>query len=194
MNGQLVTVYRGPMFSGKTKRLVLEYGSGEGVVVFRPAIDSRYGDDDRIYSFDGQSVPAILIDHSSPDQIVKMVDTLPSTTKVIVDEVSFFPTKEFIYAVGDLTDKGIKVVVGGLDYDANQNPWGPVLELVKMPGIKDVKLVSRCEWEVDECIIDAEWSFRKKPVKAILAVGGKGLYGAACTKHHVRLHHVPKKI
>lgn len=186
MRGALLTLYRGPMYSGKSKRLITHYG--EGTVAFRPDIDSRYGEAARIYSYDRVSAPAVLVDIARPQMILDALQDKTAKT-VLIDEVSFFPTDPFVEIIDTLTEKGISVVLGGLDYDANRNPWGPMLVLAKTKQVHDVVLTATCEWDAAECRKPAEWSFRKEPRETILVVGSKDLYGAACTDHHSALHH-----
>lgn len=186
-----VKVIHGSMYSGKTEMLVKEYGDGVGTVVFRPKIDNRYGEESRIYSKSGESAPAVEIDHNNPWEIYKVVEQMEGICKVIIDEASFFPTQSFLEVIKKLASEKKGVVVGGLAYDAERKPWGPILELLKWPEVEEFALTARCDGENGGCHIPAIWSYAKAPKKSQLEVGAEKLYGASCDNHYLQLH-VPR--
>ena len=182
------------MFSGKTAKLVEEYGDGKGVLAFRPDIDKRYGDEARIYSkIKGINCPAVLISYKDPGVILRIVnESKQEIQRIIVDEVSFFEITVFLKVVEQLTERGVRIVVGGLDYDANRIPWGPTLALTGIPGVEEIVLTSRCDGEEGLCPEEAIWSYRKVANQKRLVVKGEEMYGAACEKHYLELHHKPR--
>lgn len=186
----MIRVYHGPMYSGKTKELVREYGNGSGVIAFRPAIDNRYGSNGRMYSKERQySAPAASIDHTSPAEIMKRVNESTDISKVIIDEASFFfPVAAFLKVIDSLTKKGKTVVIGGLAYDANRTPWGPILELLTWNDVEEIALTAKCDGEDGTCRNPAIWSYAKAPKKIQLEVGAEDLYGASCDDHYLHLH------
>jgi thymidine kinase len=160
----------------------------------RPAIDSRYGDQDRIYSKEvGISAPAVPVDHTHPDEILRVVARLDAVKKVIVDEASFFSVASFLEVVKQLDQIGMEVVVGGLAYDANRNPWGPVLDLLTWKGVEETALTSLCDGDMGTCTTPAIWTYAKAVKKEVLEVGSNELYGASCDFHYSHLH-VPNEI
>lgn len=191
MKSKLVKVYRGPMFSGKSARLVEEYGDGVGIMAFRPQIDNRYGTGKRIYSKTGASAVATFVDHRRPLEILRRALLASSLKKIIIDEISFFPTEDFLTLVSSLTELGLEVVLGGLDYDAQQIEWGPALSLVRAKGVTDIVLTARCDGDRGECRTPAVWSYRKVPSGKRLVVEGEAMYGATCDTHYPLLHHKP---
>lgn len=182
---QLVVIH-GPMYSGKTRRLVEEYGDGIGVVAFRPAIDERYGQEPRMYSKDGMSSPAIKVSHEKPEQILKELKYKRGVKKVIIDEVSFFPTTPFLQVISKLLKSNKQVVVAGLAYDAYQKEWGAIVALTKWEGVREVELTARCD--APSCKRPAIWSYHKREVTGRLVVAADSLYGACCDKHYGVLH------
>lgn len=186
MEKNQLLVIHGPMYSGKTRRLVEEYGDGLGVVAFRPSIDERYGREARMYSKDGMSSPAVKVSHEKPEEILEEMAKLREIKKVIIDEASFFPTSPFLEVVSALLKRKKQVVVAGLAYDAYCKEWGAVKELLKWPGIVEVELTSRCD--AQKCKIPAIWSYRKREVAGRLVVAADSLYGACCDKHYAKLH------
>lgn len=188
--GNIVVVH-GSMFCGKTRKLVEEFGNGEGVIAFRPEIDNRYGEEARIYSKSGESAPAVEINHQNPWEIYEAVEQMGGICKVIIDEASFFPIQPFLEVVDKLATKIREVVVGGLAYDAERKPWGPILELLKWPEVTAIALTARCDGESGECQTPAIWSYAKVGKKEQLEKGGAERYGASCEKHYLSLH-VPR--
>jgi len=185
----MIKVYHGPMYSGKTKELVKEYGDGKGVLAFRPAIDNRYGANGRMYSKEKEySAPAVNIDHTKPLRIIEALDQYVDTFKIIIDEVSFFPTEIFLEVVASLVERNKTVIVGGLAYDANQNPWGPILELLTWKDVQEIALMADCDGNERTCKNPAIWSYAKTPKKERLEVGAEDLYGASCDRHYQTLH------
>jgi len=123
-----IEVVCGPMFAGKTEELIrrikrLEYAK-QNVLVFKPRIDTRYATDE-IVSHNMSKKPSIIIEKSI--EITKYVTK--ETDAVVVDEVQFFDN-DIIRIVENLADKGIRVIVGGLDRDFRGEPFGPMPELL----------------------------------------------------------------
>jgi len=183
-----ISVYYGPMFSEKTLRLTEAYGEGVGAAVFRPKIDNRYGGGPWIHSLAGAKVPAVEIEHLNPIEIYQAIQQMEGIRRVIIDEASFFPTQPFLEVVEKLASEEREVVVGGLAYDAERQPWGPILELIKKPGVESYALAARCDGDGGKCREFAIWSYAKAKKKTRLEVGGVDKYGASCEKHYLELH------
>lgn len=194
MIGSNLELFVGAMFCGKSRELVKAYREAEKknieVVAFKPSSDKdRYGSGSKIKSKDdGYEVPAILIDQNMPDQILQYVEYNPLKKMVVIDEGSFYPKQEFIDLITSLTDRGIKVVVGGLTHFATREPWGAMTELAQVKGVKVTQLYSRCDGESGECKNGAVWSYRKIEEHANFVVGSEELYGACCDQHYINLH------
>lgn len=194
MNGSNLELFVGAMFCGKSRELVKAYREAEkkniGVAAFKPSSDKdRYGSGSKIKSKeDGYEVPAILIDQNKPDQILQYISELVDLGMVVIDEGSFYPKQEFIKLISDLTDRGIKVVVGGLTHYASREPWGAMTELTMVEGVKVTQLYSRCDGDHGECKNGAVWSYRKLEEQANFVVGSDELYGACCELHYKTLH------
>lgn len=123
-----IEVVCGPMFAGKTEELIrrikrLEYAK-QNVLVFKPKIDTRY-DKDEIVSHNMSKKPSIIIDKS--EEIISYVKD--DTDAVVIDEVQFFD-HDIVQIAEDLADKGIRVIVGGLDRDFRGEPFGPMPDLL----------------------------------------------------------------
>src|SRR5690554_117760 len=123
-----IEVVCGPMFAGKTEELIrrikrLEYAK-QNVLVFKPKIDTRY-DKDEIVSHNMSKKPSIIIDKST--EIIPYIKD--DTDAVVIDEVQFFD-HDIVQIAEDLADKGIRVIVGGLDRDFRGEPFGPMPDLL----------------------------------------------------------------
>lgn len=123
-----IEVVCGPMFAGKTEELIrrikrLEYAK-QNVLVFKPKIDIRYAENE-IVSHNLSKKPSIIIDKS--EEIIPYINE--KVDAVVIDEVQFLD-KEIIRIAEDLADRGIRVIVGGLDRDFRGEPFGPMPELL----------------------------------------------------------------
>lgn len=126
-NGWL-EVISGCMFAGKTEELirrinVLSYAKME-IIVFKPKIDNRYSDTE-IVSHSGVKVPCLVIEKAQ--DILKKVNT--DIKVVAIDEVQFFD-QGIVEVCEYLADKGIRVIVAGLDKDFRGEPFGVMPELL----------------------------------------------------------------
>lgn len=120
----------GSMFSGKSEELIrrvrrASYGR-QKIQVFKPALDNRYSSEE-VVSHNGTKVIAKPLKRS--EEIWKHVEF--DTQVVAIDEVQFFD-HEIISVVQALADKGIRVIVAGLDQDFRGEPFGPVPTLMSL--------------------------------------------------------------
>src|SRR5699024_2510075 len=120
----------GSMFSGKSEELIRRvrratYGN-LNVRVFKPALDDRYANES-IVSHNGSSTIARPISNSEdiPENIDKSIDI------VGIDEVQFFD-ETVIPVVEELANKGIRVIVAGLDMNFRGEPFGPMPKLMAL--------------------------------------------------------------
>ncbi len=173
----------GSMFCGKTEELIRRLRRAriakQQVQAFKPGIDNRY-DEAKVTSHSGLDVDAIPVNRSA--EILERLD--PRTTVVGVDEAQFFDDG-IVDVVEQLAERGLRVIVTGLDTDFRGEPFG------KMPV-----LMARAE-KVDKlraiCMICGEEASRTqrlvngKPARyddPIVVVGAQEMYEARCRKHH----------
>ena len=181
-------VLTGPMFSGKTTELVNRLKkvceSGGTVIVFKPAIDTRYSKD-QVVSHDGISFPAQAItpgQETFSDIVDKCGGMLrfESTTVIAFDEANFL-TGRFPRLCDKLVSKGKRVIVAGLDMTFSEEPFGPMPDIMATADKLD-KLTAICA----KCGGVATRSQRLvdgKPAPknwATILVGGIGTYEARC--------------
>ncbi len=181
-------VISGCMFAGKTEELirrvkVLEFAKKK-VLVFKPAIDNRYSDT-RVVSHAGSSLDGIVVNQAKDilNYITEDVDT------VAIDEVQFFD--EVVIDVCDyLAERGIRVMVAGLDMDFRCEPFGvmPIL-------ITEAEFVTKLTAVCSGCGAPATRSQRLvngQPAKwndPLILVGASESYEARC-RH---CHEIPDK-
>jgi thymidine kinase len=123
-----IEVVCGPMFAGKTEELIrrikrLEYAK-QNVLVFKPKVDTRYAREE-IVSHNMSKKPSIIIDKSK--EIMSYIQD--NTDAVVIDEVQFFD-HDIVNIAEYLADKGIRVIVGGLDRDFRGESFGPMPDLL----------------------------------------------------------------
>ncbi len=124
---EVCEVISGCMFAGKTEELirrinVLSYAK-KNIIVFKPKIDNRYSDSE-IVSHSGAKVPCLVVEKAQ--DILKKIEA--DTEVVAIDEVQFFD-KDIVEVCEYLADKGIRVMVAGLDKDFRGESFGVMPEL-----------------------------------------------------------------
>ena len=122
-----IEVICGSMFSGKTEELIrrlkrAQYAK-QKVEIFKPAIDVRY-DEEKVISHDSNVV------NSTPVPASANILLLANDVDVIgIDEAQFFDN-ELPTICRSLANRGIRVIVAGLDMDYLGNPFGPIPNLM----------------------------------------------------------------
>lgn len=123
-----VEVIVGSMFSGKTEELIRMLRRAElarqPIQVFKPRIDSRYSVD-HVASHNQTLLPSIAID--TAEEIYRHLR--PETKVIGIDEGQFFDD-ELVDVAGDLADRGLRVIIAGLDMDWKGEPFPPMPELM----------------------------------------------------------------
>ncbi|NQX86638.1 MAG: thymidine kinase [Flavobacteriaceae bacterium] len=122
-----IEVICGSMFSGKTEELIRRLRRAQfarqKVEIFKPAIDVRY-DDEKVVSHDDNEI------RSTPVPAAANIPILADGCDVVgIDEAQFFDD-EIVTICNDLANKGIRVIVAGLDMDFKGNPFGPMPNLM----------------------------------------------------------------
>jgi len=93
------------------------------VEIFKPMVDVRY-DEDMVVSHDANEI------RSTPVPAAANIRILGDTCDVVgIDEAQFFDD-EIVTVCNDLANKGVRVVVAGLDMDFKGNPFGPMPALM----------------------------------------------------------------
>jgi len=147
--------------------------------VFKPIIDKRYHVE-RVTSHAGSAFDAIPIQKAA--QILELLDD--DTTVVAVDEAQFFDD-EIIEIVQQLADRGLRVIVAGLDTDFRGEPFGcmPVLMAIaeKVDKLQAICMVCGEPASRTQRLVNGQPARYDDP---IIIVGASEMYEARCRKHH----------
>lgn len=122
-----IEVICGSMFSGKTEELIRRLKRAQfarqKVEIFKPSLDVRY-DESKVVSHDSNEI------RSTPVPSAAHIMLLADGCDVVgIDEAQFFDD-EIIRVCNDLANKGVRVIVAGLDMDFKGNPFGPMPALM----------------------------------------------------------------
>jgi thymidine kinase len=178
-----IEVICGSMFSGKSEEVIRRVRRAEiakqKVQVFKPSIDDRYSPSN-VASHSGFIWDAIPV-HDTKDIVAQV---LPDTDVVAIDEVQFFDWS-VADACNQLADRGVRVIVAGLDQDFRGEPFGPMPLLMAQAEVVD-KLQAICV----VCGAPASRTQRlinDKPAAysdPIILVGASEVYEARCRRCH----------
>lgn len=176
-------VITGPMFCGKTdemlRRLRRAIIAKQKIQVFKPGFDVRYSNE-KVTSHAGNEYDACPIENITEIPVL----LLDGVTLVAIDEAQFFG-EEIITVVQDLVDKGIRVIVGGLDMDFRGIPFGQMPVLLSQAEVVD-KLHAICmvcgeQATRTQRLVNGEPAYFDDP---IIIVGASEMYEARCRIHH----------
>lgn len=118
-----IEVICGSMFSGKTEELIRRMRRAsfakQRVEIFKPAIDTRYSEEN-VVSHDQHTILSTPVDSSSS------ILLLSSDADVVgIDEAQFFDDG-LVKVCNELANKGVRVIIAGLDMDFQGRPFGPI--------------------------------------------------------------------
>ncbi|WP_149915073.1 thymidine kinase [Sphingobacterium cavernae] len=167
-----IEVICGSMFSGKTEELIRRMKRAQfaklPVEIFKPAIDIRYAEKE-VVSHDSNSIPSTPVEHSSA------ILLLGGDAKVVgIDEAQFFDD-ELPNVCIQLANRGVRVIVAGLDMDYQGRPFGPMPNI--MAVAEDVyKVHAVCV----KCGAPANYSYRFTKNNDVVLLGEKESYEPRC--------------
>lgn len=178
-----VEVIAGSMFSGKTEELIRRLRRAkiarQKIQVFKPSLDTRFGQE-KLASHSGAEFEATPIDRST--DILELLE--PDATVVAVDEAQFFDD-EITTVVQGLADRGIRVLVAGLDTDFRGEPFGPIptimVQAEHVDKLHAICMVCGGEASRTQRLIDGQPAHYDDP---IVVVGASEMYEARCRAHH----------
>ena len=132
----------GVMFSGKSEELIRRVRRAviakKKVQVFKSHLDARYGGLYTVSSHDGTIVEAEPVQAS-----IEIMERLrPDTEVVAIDEAQFLD-KGIVQVVNALADRGVRVIVAGIDSDFRAEGFGAMPLLMAAAEIVD-KLHAIC--------------------------------------------------
>ena len=167
-----IEVVCGSMFSGKTeellRRLKRAQFAKQKIVIFKPSVDNRYSDVE-VVSHDFHKITSTPI--SDPAEMLKVG---PDVQVVGVDEAQFFD-ESLVDVCQQLANRGIRVIVAGLDTDFLGQPFGPMPRL--MAVAEDVQKVHAI---CVRCGALANHSHRLSKSEDLVLLGEKDVYEPLC--------------
>jgi len=178
-----IEIICGSMFSGKTEEMIRRLRRAriakQNVQVFKPVIDTRYNAE-RVTSHAGVDFEAIPVEDSKT-----LKEKLgPQTTVVGIDEAQFFDDG-IVDLIDELADKGLRVIVTGLDMDFRGEPFGciPVLmsKAEKVDKLHAICMVCGGSATRTQRLVNGKPAHYEDP---IVIVGAAELYEARCREHH----------
>ncbi len=183
-----IEVICGSMFSGKSEELIRRVRRAEiakqKVQVFKPSLDDRYSTQS-VASHSGSYWEAIPVKDVA--DIASRIE--PDTDVVAIDEAQFFDWT-IADLCSDLADRGVRVIVAGLDLDFRGEPFGPMPLLMAQAEIVDKlqAICVRCGAPASRTqrLINGVPASYNDP---IILVGASEVYEARCR----RCHQVPGK-
>jgi thymidine kinase len=172
-----IEVICGCMFSGKTEELIRVLKRAliakQNVLVFKHSSDIRYSESE-LYSHNSQKISSRLISNISEI----LLQNLDHIDVIGIDEAQFF-SDDIIDVIEQLMDKGIRVVIAGLDLDYKRRPFGCMPKILAIAN-KVKKLTAICSYCGDE----AYYSQRLIKNEELVLVGTSEWYEPRCRKHH----------
>lgn len=160
------------MFSGKTEELIRRLKRAEiaklNVEIFKPTTDTRY-DETAVVSHNYNSIAATPVDNSSAILLLRA-----ETQVVGIDEAQFFD-EGLPEVCNILANKGIRVIIAGLDMDFAGQPFGPVPALMAI-----AEMVTKVHAICVRCGGPATYSYRRVASEAKILLGEKESYEPRC--------------
>lgn len=163
-----IEVICGSMFSGKTEELIRRLKRAnyakQRVEIFKPAVDTRY-DEEMVVSHDANEI------RSTPVPAATNIRLLADGCDVVgIDEAQFFDD-EIVSVCNDLANRGVRVIVAGLDMDFKGNPFGPMPALMAT-----AEYVTKVHAVCTRTGNLAQYSYRKSTDDKLVLLGETGEY------------------
>jgi thymidine kinase len=180
MSGYL-HIITGPMFSGKTTRLIElynHYKQSNYVLVFNHTLDKRYvsKDEQKIVSHDKITIDCNFI--SRPIDILSHKD-FNSSKVIIIDEAQFFDSfKEIVLFLVEFYKKTI--IVSGLMTDFNRDVFGELLSLIPFADEVEIKK-GKCKF----CNNKGLFTEKNRSRNEVIEVGSSDVYAIVCRCHYL---------
>jgi thymidine kinase len=168
-----IEVIAGSMFSGKSEELIRRLRRAkiarQKVQVFKPQLDSRFSNDHIVSHSEMRHESANI---RSATEVLAKVD---SDTEVVgIDEGQFFDN-ELVSVANELAQRGVRVIIAGLDQDYTGKPWEPMPQLLAI-----AEYITKTHAICMKCGQPANYTQRTFESEERVAVGGEGMYEARC--------------
>jgi thymidine kinase len=170
-----IEVIVGSMFSGKSEELIRRLRRAriarQKVQIFKPAIDTRYAVD-HIVSHGEMRIESRPVEGSR-----QLLEAVESDTEVIgIDEGQFFD-QDLPSICSALADRGMRVIVAGLDQDYLGKPFEPMPQLLAI-----AEYITKTHAICMVCGNPANHTQRLVASEDRVLLGAQGLYEARCRR------------
>ncbi len=176
-----IEVICGSMFSGKTEELIRRMRraqfANQRLILFKPIIDNRYHEEN-VVSHQGSSLKAIAVNNA--EEILK---TWTNEKVVAIDEAQFFDFG-VVEVANALAQKGVRVIIAGLDMDYKGVPFGPMPHLLSI-----AEYVTKVHAICVSCGNLAQFSHRTAEEKDQVLVGAVEKYKPLCRACYNKIAH-----
>ncbi|MFH0999704.1 MAG: thymidine kinase [Bacteroidota bacterium] len=167
-----IEVICGSMFSGKTEELIRRLNRAkiakQKVEIFKPTVDTRY-DEVEVVSHNANKI------HSTPVESAEQILLLANDVSVVgIDEAQFFDNR-LISVCNQLANRGIRVIVAGLDMDFKGEPFGPIPSL-----LATAEYVTKVHAICMQCGNLAQYSHRTIQTQDLVVLGETDSYEPLC--------------
>ena len=160
------------MFSGKTEELIRRLKrarfANQKIAIFKPGIDVRYSEEE-VVSHDSNRLVSKPISDAA-----EMLMIEPDVKVVGVDEAQFFGDN-IVAVASELANRGVRVIIAGLDTDYLGKPFGPMPALMAIA--EDVQKVHAI---CVKCGNLANHSHRLSKSQDLVVLGEKDIYEPLC--------------
>ena len=168
-----VEVIAGSMFSGKSEELIRRLRRAkiarQKVQVFKPEIDARFSKN-HIVSHSEMKHESFNVRTAQEIR----ANVLPDTEVVGIDEGQFFDN-DLIAIANELAERGVRVIIAGLDQDYTGKPWEPMPQLLAV-----AEYITKTHAICMKCGQPANYTQRTFESEERVAVGAGGMYEARC--------------
>jgi len=170
--GGWIEVICGSMFSGKTEELIRRLKRAriarQKVEIFKPKIDVRYSDEE-VVSHDENAILSTPVDTS------RNILLLANDVEVVgIDEAQFFD-EGLVEVCNMLAERGMRVIVAGLDMDFRGKPFGPIPKL-----LATAEYVTKVHAICVRCGNLAHYSHRTSTEEKLVLLGETDVYEPLC--------------
>lgn len=167
-----IEVICGSMFSGKTEELIRRLKRAKfanlRVEIFKPRIDTRYSEE-AVVSHEGHSILSTPVDSAR-----SILEKAEGVDVVGIDEAQFFD-EAIVDVTRLLAERGVRVIVAGLDMDYLGKPFGPMPALMAT-----AEYVTKVHAICVRCGDPANYSHRLSASEKLVELGEKDIYEPLC--------------
>lgn len=167
-----IEVICGSMFSGKTEELIRRLKRAKianlKVEIFKPKIDTRYSEE-AVVSHEGHSILSTPVDSARA-----ILEKAEGVDVVGIDEAQFFD-EAIVDVARQLAERGVRVIIAGLDMDYLGKPFGPMPALMAT-----AEYVTKVHAICVRCGDIAHHSHRLSRSDKLVELGEKDIYEPVC--------------